>query len=269
VQNGEPKKQTIVMGTYLNTPSKPIVIIPTYNEAENIGPLTSEIWQHAPGMHVCFVDDNSQDGTQQKIEEARKSAQGHVHVISRAGKLGLGTAYIAGFRWALAQGYDAIIEMDADLSHSPSDLPRIVKLLGQYDVVVGSRYIEGGGTANWGLSRKIISRLGSLYGRIALGLRIRDLTGGFNGWRAKVLQVIDVEQVRSEGYSFQIELKYRAVTAGFNVAEMPIIFTERRAGQSKMSGGIVLEAMYRVWQLRLLRGQFPRLTATPSQKTIL
>ena len=242
-------------------PLKPIVIIPTYNEVDNIGPLTAEIWQHNPGLDICFVDDNSQDGTQLKIKAAQESGNGRVHLISRSGKLGLGTAYIAGFRWALSQGYDAIIEMDADLSHNPADLPRVLKLLGKHDVVVGSRYVAGGGTENWGLNRKIISRFGSLYGRIILGLKIRDLTGGFNGWRAKVLQVIDVEQVRSEGYSFQIELKYRAVTAGFDVTEMPIMFTERRAGHSKMSGGIVLEAMYRVWQLRMLRSTFPQLTA--------
>lgn len=240
-------------------PTKPIVIIPTYNEADNIGPLTDAIWKHSPGLDVCFVDDNSRDGTQEKIKLAQSAGHGRVHLISRAGKLGLGTAYIEGFRWALAEGYDAIIEMDADLSHNPADLQRIITLLGRHDAVVGSRYVDGGGTANWGLNRKIISRFGSLYGRFVLGLRIRDLTGGFNGWRAKVLQVMDVEQVRSEGYSFQIELKYRAVTAGFDVVEMPIVFTERRAGQSKMSGGIVLEAMYRVWQLRLLRRTFPQL----------
>ena len=239
--------------------SNPVVIIPTFNEADNIEPLTSAIWKHCPGIQLCFVDDSSQDETQAKIRTAAASGNGKVHLISRSGKLGLGTAYIAGFKWALSQGYDAIIEMDADLSHNPADLPRMLKLLELHDAVIGSRYIAGGGTANWDIRRKIISRFGSLYGRLILGLAIRDLTGGFNGWRSRVLQVIDVEQVRSEGYSFQIELKYRAVVAGFKAIEMPIIFTERRAGQSKMSGGIVMEAMLRVWQLRMLRSSFPRL----------
>ena len=232
---------------------KPIVIVPTYNEADNVRPLVDRIFAAVPNIHVLFVDDNSRDGTQAEIEKAMAANNGKVHILKRAGKLGLGTAYIAGFKWALAGGYDAIIEMDADHSHDPKELATFIQMLEDHDAVVGSRYIEGGATENWSFIRKCISMFGSIYGRTILGISIRDLTGGFNAWRASTLVAIDPDKVRSEGYSFQIELKYRAIRAGKSVVESPILFTERRAGQSKMSLKIVLEAMVRVWSLRGIR----------------
>jgi dolichol-phosphate mannosyltransferase len=233
--------------------SKILVAIPTYNEEGNVAPLVAGIHAEAPGVDVLFVDDNSQDGTARQIATLIASFPGRIHLLSRSGKLGLGTAYVAAFDWALARGYDAVIEMDADHSHRPQDLRLIVAALGKHPVVVGSRYVSGGGTENWSWWRRLISQAGSFYARLILGLGIRDLTGGFNGWRADVLRAIDLKAIKSEGYSFQIELKYRAHLAGFPIHELPILFVERRAGQSKMSGGIVLEAIHRVWALRALR----------------
>ena len=228
-----------------------LVIIPTYNERDNLGPLLAAIWQAVPHMHVLFVDDNSPDGTADLIKSKIASTDGgRLHLLERPKKLGLGTAYISGFRWALARSYTAIIEMDADLSHNPAVLRSMLKELGGADVVVGSRYIEGGGTVNWSLYRKLISLGGSLYARTILGLKVRDLTGGFNAWKREVLETIGIDRVRSEGYAFQIELKYRANRRGFRILEIPIQFTERRAGQSKMSATIFFEAILRVWHLR-------------------
>ncbi len=227
-----------------------LIIVPTYNEADNINPLFAGIWQAVPEVHILVVDDNSQDGTAQLVRDHQQSKPQQTHLLQRSGKLGLGTAYIAGFNWALARNYQAIIEMDADLSHDPTVLPAMIEQLRHNPVVIGSRYIPGGGTENWSLARKLISRFGSLYARTILGMTIRDLTGGFNAWRAEVLRSIDPNTVRSEGYAFQIELKYRAQKLGFAIVEIPILFRDRRAGQSKMSGRIVLEAMSRVWKLR-------------------
>jgi len=229
-----------------------LVIVPTYNEVENIGALLDGIFFHTDA-HVLFVDDNSSDGTRDVIKSRMSAAPDRIFILERAGKMGLGTAYVAGFKWAIAQSYQAVVEMDADLSHRAEDLAKIVAALKLHDVVVGSRYIENGGTLNWGLSRQLISRGGSLYSRIILGMRVRDLTGGFNGWRLPVLKKINPDSIKSEGYTFQIELKFRAHLAGFEIIELPIIFVERRAGKSKMSGGIVFEAIYRVWQLALAR----------------
>lgn len=230
-----------------------LVIVPTYNEVDNVAPLVEGIRAHAPGVHVLFVDDNSRDGTREVIRRLTAAHPGEVELLSRERKLGLGTAYVAGFKWGLARDYDGMIEMDADLSHRPVDLGKLVDELRSRPVVVGSRYIEGGGTENWGALRRAISRVGSFYARTILNVRTRDLTGGFNGWRREVIEAIRPEALGSEGYTFQIELKYRALRAGFPIHEMPILFVERRAGQSKMSGRIVLEAMYRVWLLRLIR----------------
>jgi len=163
----------------------------------------------------------------------------------------LGTAYITGFRYALEQGAKYVFEMDADFSHDPAYIPRLLEAAQEYDVVVGSRYVAGGGTANWGLVRRLVSRGGSLYARIILGMPIWDLTGGFNCWRRRVLEAIDLEAVSSNGYAFQIEMKYRAFRRGFRLVEEPIVFVDRRVGQSKMSGSIVREALWKVWQLRL------------------
>lgn len=230
-------------------PQKTLVVVPTLDEADNVDALLDGIERHAPGVHVLFVDDASKDGTPQKIRARQSKADGRVHLIERPGKLGLGTAYVTGFKWALARGYLAAVEMDADLSHRPEDLAKLLATLASHACVVGSRYVKGGGTRNWSPHRKLISRCGSLYARIVLRLPIRDLTGGFNGWRREVLEKVDLDGIRSEGYSFQIELKYRAHLAGFTPVEFPIIFEERREGQSKMSGGIVLEAIWRVWGL--------------------
>lgn len=230
-----------------------LVIIPTYNEAENVRPLVEGIREHVPGLHVLFVDDNSKDGTRDQIASLMTDAPGTIHLLAREKKLGLGTAYVAGFHWGLARDYDALIEMDADHSHRPIDLARLVAELKTRPVVVGSRYVPGGGTANWGLIRKLISRVGSTYAGAILRLNVRDLTGGFNGWQRHVIEAIGPDSMRSEGYTFQIELKFRASLAGFPIYEMPILFVERRAGQSKMSSRIVFEAMYRVWHLALKR----------------
>jgi len=232
---------------------KTLVVIPTYNEAENIDDLLSAVWQECPDLQILVVDDNSADGTGKLVKNRQLSAAGKLHILERAGKLGLGTAYICGFHWALENGFAAVIEMDADFSHDPKILPTMVAELQNYPVVVGSRYVAGGGTQNWNWFRKLISRCGSLYARTILGVKIADLTGGFNGWRREVLEKIGLERVESEGYAFQIELKYRAARCGFAIHEIPIVFCERRAGYSKMSGKIVLEAILRVWRLRLIR----------------
>lgn len=233
-------------------PRSALVVVPTYNEAENIALLLAGIRARAPEVDVLFVDDNSQDGTRELIEAHRAEDPG-IHLLERPRRMGLGTAYVAGFRWALSRSYGAMIEMDADLSHDPADLPGFLELLESYDVVVGSRYIPGGGTRNWGLLRQFISRFGSFYARVILGLKVRDLTGGFNAWRREVLETLDLDDVRSEGYAFQIELKYRAHLAGFSVHETPIVFVDRRAGRSKMGWPIVVEAVGRVWALRAKR----------------
>ena len=235
----------------MSTQSSVLIIIPTYNEAENITEVIETAWHHSPGAHILVVDDNSRDGTRDIVLKIKQGRDDNLHLMGRAGKLGLGTAYIAGFKWALERDYEFIIEMDADLSHDPSIVPKMMQRFstGQCDVVIGSRYVAGGGTVNWGLGRKIISRCGSFYARTILQMTIRDLTGGFNAWSRKVLSTIDLDQIKSEGYSFQIELKYRAARAGFRLEELPIIFADRRAGQSKMSGRIVVEAMLRVWFL--------------------
>ena len=217
---------------------------------DNVPELVASIWRHAPDIHLLFVDDNSQDGTRDVIDALRSEHPGTVDALYRDRKMGLGTAYVAGFMWALERDYDAVIEMDADLSHDPANLPRFLELLERYDVVIGSRYVEGGGTRNWGPIRQLISRMGGIYARTILGLRVKDPTGGFNGWKRAVLERIEPMSIRSEGYSFQIELKYRASRAGFSMIETPIVFEDRRTGQSKMSNAIILEAMLRVWSLR-------------------
>jgi len=234
--------------------AKPLVVVPTYNEAENIDELLEGIGRHAEFADVLFVDDNSGDGTVEKVREHQARRPGRIHLLQRPGKMGLGTAYVAGFRWALERDYDAVQEMDADLSHDPADLPRTLDFPEGHDVVVGSRYVPGGATVDWGLGRKFISGFGNVYARVILGLGVRDLTGGFNAWSRRVLTTVSLDGVRSEGYAFQIEMKYRALRAGFKLHEIPIVFRDRRVGQSKMSGRVAFEAMLRVWALRLGRG---------------
>jgi dolichol-phosphate mannosyltransferase len=228
---------------------KTVVVVPTYNESGNIASLLEAIHLIAPEVDVLVVDDNSPDGTQDLVRKAQaKNSQ--VHLLSRQGKEGLGKAYLAGFRWAIQNNYEALVQMDADFSHRPLDLQKLLKALPAADFVMGSRWVKDGATVNWSVGRKIISRGGSFYARQILGFPINDWTGGFNGWKVATLLKIGLESVRSEGYSFQIELKYRALKAGCRGVEVPIIFEDRRVGQSKMSSRIVFEALYRVWGLR-------------------
>lgn len=227
-----------------------LVIIPTYNEIDNIKGLISAVLEGTPASNeILVVDDGSPDGTGQLVDSIA-STSSRVHVLHRAKKMGLGTAYVAGFRWGLERAFDDLIEMDADFSHDPKYLPKMLDLLRNYDFVIGSRYVLGGGTKNWGLSRQILSRCGSFYSRIILGAKIRDFTGGFNGWRRQVLEAIDLESLRSDGYSFQIELKYRAYNRGFRFIEFPIVFEDRKVGKSKMNHRIIVEALGRVWGFR-------------------
>jgi len=228
---------------------KNLVIIPTYNEKENILLLISEIFHQVPETEILVVDDGSPDGTGVLVKDFMMT-NSKIHILENPGKGGLGKAYLQGFGWALEQGFESCVQMDADFSHRPQDLKKIVQALQSHPVVIGSRYIKGGGTANWSWYRKVISCFGSLYARLILGYPLHDWTGGFNGWRASVLRSLDLSSVRSEGYSFQIEMKYRALQKSFTPIEVPILFEERREGASKMSLAIVIEAFYRVWQIR-------------------
>lgn len=226
------------------------VVVPTYNEAENIGQLIPAILAH-PRLRVLVVDDGSPDGTG-AIVGALADAEPRVGLLSRAGKLGLGSAYIAGFRRALAEGAEFIFEMDADFSHDPRYLPDLLAAAeSRADLVIGSRYVRGGGTTDWGLVRQLISRGGNVYAGLILGLPVADATGGFRCYRRRVLEGLDLGKVRSNGYAFQIEMAYRAIRAGYSVAEVPIVFPDRRVGKSKMSRRIVAEALVNVWKLRL------------------
>ena len=229
-----------------------LIIIPTYNESDNIEKLLDLISRTDPAAHVLIVDDNSPDRTYEIVERLMQTSYpGRLFLLKRAGKLGLGTAYIAGFKWALARDYDYIFEMDADFSHDPKYLPAFLTAIEKHDLVLGSRYVPGGGVKNWGLLRKIISRGGSLYARTILGLSLRDLTGGFKCFRRQVLESIDLDAVKPNGYSFQIEMTYRARCKGFRICETPIVFEDRTAGKSKMSRKIFLEAVLMVWKLRM------------------
>lgn len=228
-----------------------LVIIPTYNEAENLPRIVPAVLEQGSCIDVLVVDDGSPDGTgdiaQQLADENHRIA-----VLHRPGKKGLGRAYLAGFEYGLDHGYDILFEMDADFSHPPDTLPTLIGHLDDADVVVGSRYVEGRVTVvNWPMSRLLISYFGSIYARLITGMPIRDGTGGFNGWKREVLEKVELDRVQSNGYAFQIELKFRAWRAGFDLVECPILFTERDTGSSKMSKKIVREAVWRVWWLRI------------------
>lgn len=227
-----------------------LVIVPTYNEKENLPLLVEAIHEVVPDFHILVVDDNSPDGTGD-LADGMADKDDRIHVLHRSGKLGLGTAYIAGFKFALEHGYDRVQQMDCDFSHRPEDLPRFAEAIEEADVVLGSRWVKGGGTKNWPWYRKLISRGGSFYARSILGVGIRDLTGGFKCFRREVLESIDFDQVESEGYSFQIEMTWRALQKGFRVVEIPILFVERELGHSKMNQRIVWEAIGMCWKLRL------------------
>ncbi|MCB9728558.1 MAG: polyprenol monophosphomannose synthase [Deltaproteobacteria bacterium] len=227
-----------------------LIIVPTYNELENLPLLVEAIFDVVPDVHLLVVDDGSPDGTGE-LADRIAAADGRVHVLHRAGKQGLGTAYIAGFRWALERDYPYVFEMDADFSHQPRYLPDLLGAVeGGADLALGTRYIRGGGTEGWGPLRQLISRGGNLYARGVLWLPFHDLTGGFKCFRREVLEAIDLSDIRSEGYAFQIELTYRARKAGFRIVEVPIVFPDRTRGESKMSGRIVREAMINVVRLR-------------------
>jgi dolichol-phosphate mannosyltransferase len=230
------------------------VCLPTYNERENLEPMVRALGRH--GVRVLVIDDSSPDGTGE-LADRLASQFGYVDVLHRPRKEGLGPAYLAGFRKALADGAELILEMDADFSHNPDDVPRLIEATGQADLVLGSRYVHGGSIGNWGLVRRAVSSGGSLYARLLLGVPIHDFTAGFKCYRRAVLESIDLDAVSSRGYAFQIETTYRALRAGFRVVEIPINFVDREVGGSKMSRTIVLEAIWKVPSLRLsaLRGR--------------
>ena len=228
-----------------------VVCLPTYNERENLEAMVSALSDVLPeDGRILVIDDNSPDGTGE-IADRLAAAREDVDVLHRPRKEGLGPAYLDGFRHALAQGAELIFELDCDFSHDPADVPRLAAAAADADLVLGSRYVAGGGTRNWGLLRRVISRGGSLYAQILLGLRVRDLTGGFKCYRRGVLQAVDLDAIHSKGYAFQIETTYRAVRKGFRVVEVPIVFADREVGGSKMSRAIVLEAIWKVPALRL------------------
>jgi dolichol-phosphate mannosyltransferase len=231
------------------------LILPTYNEAENIGPIVHAAREQLrAGDSILIVDDNSPDGTGKLADELSEQID-NVHVLHRPGKQGLGRAYLAGFGHALANGADLVLEMDSDFSHDPADLPRLIETAEQgADLVLGSRYVAGGSVADWGLLRRLVSRGGSWYARMILGVHVRDLTGGFKCFRREVLEALDLNSVHADGYGFQIELTYRTIQAGFDVVEIPIVFRDRRVGQSKMNARIALEAVWKVPALRRRRG---------------
>jgi dolichol-phosphate mannosyltransferase len=231
------------------------VILPTYNEAENVEPLVAAVRERLPeSRRVLIVDDNSPDGTGE-IADRLASEHDDVEVLHRMVREGLGPAYIAGFREALGGGADLVIEMDADFSHDPAYLPQLLRAAGEADLVIGSRYVPGGGVTDWGPLRRFISRGGSAYARAVLGIDVRDLTGGFKCLRRRVLEGIDLDSIGSLGYAFQVEVTYRAIQSGFRVVEIPIVFRDRQAGKSKMSNAIVAEAMWRVPAMRLKRSR--------------
>ncbi len=228
-----------------------LVIIPTYNEKENIERIILKVLSLAGGFHILIVDDGSPDSTAQIVKNLQQSYPEQLHLLERSGKLGLGTAYIAGFKWGLNKGYEYIFEMDADFSHNPEDLIRLYQAcVHGADVAVGSRYTRGGKVVNWPWDRIFISKGGALYTRIITWMPVKDPTAGFICYRRKVLSTIPLDKVQFIGYAFQIEMKYRAWKLGFKIEEVPITFIDRKEGQSKMSKGIVQEAMYGVWKMR-------------------
>ncbi|MGQ0815546.1 MAG: polyprenol monophosphomannose synthase [Gemmatimonadota bacterium] len=229
-----------------------LVIIPTYNERENIARLVPMVLAQDQRLEVLVVDDASPDGTGAVVDEIASRGT-RVHVLHRAGKLGLGTAYLEGFRWGIERGYDWMFEMDADFSHDPAHLPQFIEGLGEYDLVLGSRYLEGRVTViNWPMGRLLLSYFANVYARIVTGLPVADATGGFKAFNRKVLENIALNKVESEGYAFQIEMSFRAWKRGFRIGEIPIVFVDRTLGESKMSKRIVREAVWKVWKLRFL-----------------
>lgn len=231
---------------------KILIIIPTYNEMDNIGNLVGRLMNVRPDLEVLVVDDNSPDGTGKQVQSWAETNP-RIHLLERAKKMGIGPAYLAGFHWALARDYEIIIEMDADLSHRPRYLPKFFETLQNYDVVIGSRWMKGGGIANWTFWRVVLSRLANVYSRLVLGIPVKDLTGGFTGYRRHVLESLNLDEIHSDGYCFQIEMKYRSFQKKFRLIEIPIQFPDRKAGESKISRKIVFEALFIVWFLKFTR----------------
>ena len=227
-----------------------LVISPTYNECKNVQSLIELILGKHPEFHLLIVDDSSPDGTANKVKELQADYS-NLHLEERPTKDGLGTAYIYGFKWAIEREYDRIVQMDADLSHDPNDVPHLVNLLDEHDLIIGSRYVEGVSVVNWPIRRLMLSYGANLYSRIITGMPIKDSTGGFKAWRREVLEELDLNAVRSQGYSFQIEMNFRTWCKGFRIKEVPIIFVDRTIGESKMSKNIVYEAIFMVWRLRI------------------
>ncbi len=229
-----------------------LIVMPTYNERENLPQIVPLILEQDPGIDVLVVDDNSPDGTGE-LADSLAAENERIHVVHRPGKQGLGTAYIVGFKWALERDYEYVFEMDSDFSHNPDHIPQFLKAAKEYDLVLGSRYLKGVTVVNWPMSRLLLSYFANKYARIITGLPFTDTTGGFKCYRRRVLEEIDLDRITSEGYSFQIETTFRAWRKGFKIGEIKIIFTDRTEGTSKMSGKIIREAVWKVWWLRLLR----------------
>ena len=230
--------------------SKALVIIPTYDEADNIQRVIPDVLRQSEGIDVLVVDDNSPDGTAQLVKEMMRSNP-RIHLIERESKMGLGTAYVRGFRFAIQNSYGYVFEMDADLSHDPTELPNFLNKTRESDLIIGSRYIHGVRVLNWPIQRLLLSYFANVYTRIVTGLPLKDATGGFKCYKRAVLEAIDLDRVKSNGYAFQIEMSFRAWKKGFRLQEIPIIFADRRSGSSKMSKHIIYEAFFMVWTLRL------------------
>jgi len=231
---------------------KAVVVIPTYNEAQNIEQIIDRIlFQGIRGLDILVVDDNSPDGTADIVEKIA-SCESNVHILKRPGKAGLGTAYVAGFKYALERDYDYVFEMDADFSHDPDEIPNFLEAIKTCDLVIGSRYKCGVNVINWPLTRLVLSVGANKYTQIITGLPIKDCTGGYKCFRREVLQAIDLDKVDSDGYSFQIEMNFKAWKKGFKICEIPIVFMDREAGSSKMSKKIIREAIWMVWKLKIM-----------------
>jgi dolichol-phosphate mannosyltransferase len=242
----EPAANDPAFGNPVRPPlGRVLVVIPTYNERDNVERIVGRARSAVPDADILVADDNSPDGTGDAADKLAADDD-HVYVMHRPAKQGLGAAYLAGFRWALDRSYGVVVEMDADGSHRPEDLPRMLIALEDADLVLGSRYVPGGSVVNWPLPRQLLSRGGNTYARVALGVPIRDITGGYRAFRRETLLGLDLEIVQSQGYCFQVDLAWRAVRGGFRVVEVPITFVEREIGTSKMSGGVVREALWRV-----------------------
>ena len=237
--------------------ARSLVIIPTYNESENIARLIPVVLSQAPEIEVLIVDDNSPDGTAGLVQDMMKGGT-RIHLLQRPKKMGLGTAYVAGFKFAIEHGYDFVFEMDADFSHSPKEIPKFLKKIQECDLVLGSRYVNGVRVLNWPMRRLLLSYSANVYTQIITGLPVHDATGGFKCFKREVLEAINLDKVKSNGYAFQIEMSFKAWKKGFRIAEIPIVFLDRRSGVSKMSRKIVYEAIFMLWTLRL-RSLFHRL----------